>query len=73
MYCNDGHLTVGGGDGPVTVHGHCASLVVSGIDGVVTIDSVDVITLNGIDNRVTYHSGTPKVTNGGIGNTASLG
>jgi len=27
-----GHLTVAGGSGPVTVHGHCASLVVSGID-----------------------------------------
>ncbi|MDT5338063.1 MAG: hypothetical protein QOD90_3568 [Mycobacterium sp.] len=73
VYCNDGHLTVGGGSSPVTIHGHCASLVVSGIDGVVTIDSVDVITLNGIDNHVTYHSGTPKVTNGGISNTASLG
>jgi hypothetical protein len=73
VYCNDGHLTVRGGSSPVTVHGHCASLVVSGIDGVVTIDSVDVITLNGIDNHVTYHSGTPKVTIGGIGNTAVPG
>ena len=73
VYCNDGHLTVGGGSSPVTVHGHCASLVLSGIDGVVTIDSVDVITLNGIDNHVTFHSGTPKVVEGGIGNTAVRG
>ena len=43
---------------PVTVHGHCASLAVSGIDGVVTVDSVDAITLDGIGNHVTYHSGT---------------
>lgn len=73
VYCNDGHLSVGGGSTPVTVHGHCTSLNVSGINGVVTIDSADVITLNGIGNHVTYHSGTPKVTIGGISNTATRG
>ncbi len=73
VYCNDGHLTVGSGGDPVTVHGHCASLTVSGIDGVIAVDSVDVITLGGIDNRVTYHSGTPKIVQGGIGNTAVRG
>jgi hypothetical protein len=71
--CNDGHLTVGGGSGPVTVHGHCASLAISGIDGVVTVDSVDAITLNGIGNHVTYRSGKPKVTIGGMNNTAVKG
>ncbi|GLP72997.1 hypothetical protein TUM20983_01070 [Mycobacterium antarcticum] len=73
VYCNDGHLTVGGGSGPVTVHGHCVSLAVSGIDSMVTVDSVDVIMLDGIGNHVTYHSGTPRVTLGGISNTAVPG
>jgi hypothetical protein len=73
VYCNDGHLTVGGGSTPVTVHGHCASLVVSGIKAAVTIDSADAITLNGIGNHVVYHSGTPKIVIGGIGNAAVHG
>jgi uncharacterized coiled-coil protein SlyX len=71
VYCNDGHLTVAGGANPVTVHGHCASLAVAGIDAVVTVDAVDTITLNGIGNHVTYHSGTPKIVSGGISNTAN--
>ncbi|KAA0099841.1 DUF3060 domain-containing protein [Mycolicibacterium sp. P1-18] len=73
VYCNDGHLVVSGGATPVTVHGHCASLEVAGIDAVVTVDSVDVITLGGIDNHVTYHSGTPKIVSSGIDNTAIRG
>jgi DUF3060 family protein len=73
VYCNDGHLVVSAGATPVTVHGHCASLEVAGIDAVVTVDSVDVITLSGIDNKVTYHSGSPKIVSGGIDNTAIRG
>lgn len=71
--CNDGHLVVSGGANPVTVRGHCASLEVTGIDAVVTVDSADVITLNGIDNHVTFHSGSPKIVSGGIDNTAVRG
>jgi DUF3060 family protein len=73
VYCNDGHLVVSAGASPVTVHGHCASLEVGGIDAVVTVDSADVITLSGIDNHVTYHSGSPKIVTGGIDNTATRG
>lgn len=71
--CNDGHLVVSGGATPVTVRGHCASLEVAGINAVVTVDSADVITLNGIDNHVTFHSGSPKIVSGGIDNTAIRG
>lgn len=73
VYCNDGHLVVSGGATPVTVHGHCASLEVAGIDAVVTVDAADVVILNGIDNQVTYHSGSPKIVSGGIDNTAIRG
>ena len=71
--CNDGRLVVSAGATPVTVHGHCASLQVAGINAVVTVDSADVITLDGIGNHVTFHSGSPKIVSGGIDNTAIRG
>ena len=71
--CNDGRLVLSAGANPVTVHGHCVSLEVAGIDAVVTVDSADVITLSGIGNHVTYHSGSPKIVSGGIDNTAVRG
>ncbi|KQY07090.1 hypothetical protein ASD37_13460 [Mycobacterium sp. Root135] len=71
--CNDGRLVISAGATPVTVHGHCASLEVAGINAVVTVDSADVITLSGIGNHVTYHSGSPKIASGGIDNTAIRG
>jgi hypothetical protein len=73
VYCNDGNLSVDGTKYTTTVHGHCASLHVSGIDGVITVDSADTITLSGIDNAVTYHSGEPTIVHGGIDTTASRG
>jgi hypothetical protein len=71
--CNQGHLTVDGNQNVVTVTGHCASLTVTGIKMTVTIDTADTISINGIDNHVTYHSGHPTVTNSGIGNSAAHG
>lgn len=71
--CNDGRLVVSAGATPVTVYGHCASLEVAGINAVVTVDSADAITLDGIGNHVTYHSGSPKIVSGGIDNTAIRG
>lgn len=73
VYCNDGHLVISGGATPVTVIGHCASVETAGIDADVTVDSVDVITLGGIDNHVTFHSGTPKIVHDGIDGTAVRG
>ena len=55
------------------MYGHCASLHVEGIDGTITIDSVDTITLAGVDNHVVYRSGTPKITTSGINDTAVSG
>lgn len=72
-YCNDGHLSVSGNSYTTTVHGHCASLEVSGIDGVITVDSSDRITLSGIDNKVVYRSGQPTIVRGGINTIASRG
>lgn len=57
--CNDGHLTVTGRDMTVTVTGHCARLSIDGVINHITIDSVDAIDVDGLQNVVTYHSGTP--------------
>ena len=59
--CNGGHLTVDDINATVTVHGHCATVTVSGIDNAVHIDTADTIELGGIGNRVTYQSGTPQI------------
>lgn len=63
--CNGGHVTVDGRDETVTVTGHCSSVSVDGVIHHVTIDSADSIDVDGIHNVVTYHSGSPKVTNSG--------
>jgi len=71
--CNSGNLTVGGNSNTVTAKGHCAGLIVSGNDNVVTVDSADTITVSGIDGRVTYHSGTPRINSSGIDNVVNQG
>jgi len=71
--CNNGYLTVGGNSNTVTVKGHCAGLIVSGNDNVVTVDTADAITVSGIDGRVTYHSGAPRIDSSGIGNVVNQG
>lgn len=71
--CNNGYLSVAGNSNTVTVRGHCASLNVSGNDNVVVVDTADSITVSGIDGRVTYHSGTPRINNSGIDNVVAQG
>jgi hypothetical protein len=71
--CIDGHLSVSGNSNTVTVDGHCASVTVSGNANAVVVDSADSITLAGIDGTVTSHSGSPKISNRGISNTATQG
>ncbi|APE15547.1 DUF3060 domain-containing protein [Mycolicibacterium pallens] len=67
--CNDGHLTVTGRDMTVTVTGHCARLSIDGVINHITIDSVDAIDVDGLQNVVTYHSGTPTITQSNDQNT----
>ena len=71
--CNDGYLSVGGNSMTVIAHGHCSGLTVSGNNTTVAVDSADTITLNGIGDKVTFHSGSPNVVHGGIGNSAQQG
>jgi hypothetical protein len=71
--CNDGHLSIDGREMTVTVTGHCARLSVDGVIHHITVDSVDAIDVDGINNVVTYHSGSPKITRSGGQNTVQQG
>ena len=73
LACNDGHVTVDGREMTVNITGHCASLSVDGVIHHITVDSVDTIDIGGIHNVVTYHSGSPKVTNRNGLNTVAQG
>lgn len=73
LACNDSVVTVSGMSNTVVITGHCASLTVSGIDNTVTVDAVDTIEASGIDNEVTYHSGSPKISKSGTGNVVQQG
>jgi hypothetical protein len=71
--CNDSTAIVGGFSNTVTITGHCTSVVVSGGQNVVVVDSADSITVAGTELKVTYHSGTPKITNPIPGNVVEQG
>jgi len=71
--CNNGKLTLSAYGIGFNVTGHCASLTISSYDNKVTVDSVDSINVSGYNNVVTYHSGTPKITDSGYSNTIRPG
>jgi hypothetical protein len=71
--CNDGHVKVDGREMTVTISGHCASIAVDGVINKVSVDSTDTVDVDGIHNVVTYHSGSPKVTNRNGLNTVGHG
>lgn len=66
--CNDGSLTINGRDEMVTVTGHCIHLSVDGVIHHISVDSADMIDVNGLDNVITYRFGSPRVTNSGFRN-----
>ncbi|OBF60399.1 hypothetical protein A5753_20600 [Mycobacterium sp. 852002-51971_SCH5477799-a] len=71
--CNDNIVNVSGVSNTVTITGHCASLSVSGVQNSVTVEAVEAIDASGFNNKVTYHSGAPKITNSGGSNVVQLG
>jgi Protein of unknown function (DUF3060) len=73
IVCNDSVVSVSGISNTVVITGHCASLSVSGVQNAITVDAVDSIDASGLDNKVTYHSGTPKITNSGDSNVVQQG
>ncbi len=71
--CNDSIVSVSGVSNTVVITGHCASLSVSGLQNAVTVDAVDAIDASGFNNKVTYHSGSPKISNPGDSNIVQQG
>jgi hypothetical protein len=72
--CNNGSVMLSdlSKDNVFHGHGHCASLTVSGSRNNVTVENADTITVSGDNNKVTYLSGAPKITDRGI-NTVFVG
>lgn len=59
--CDGETVEVTGIHNTVVVTGHCAQVDGSGIENVVTVDTVDRIEASGIRNRVTFHGGAPAI------------
>ncbi|HET6734726.1 DUF3060 domain-containing protein [Mycobacterium sp.] len=70
---NDDAIVINGIENTITITGHCASLTVSGVQNVVTVDSTDAIDASGIENRVIYHSGEPAIDTAGSDNLVEQG
>jgi Protein of unknown function (DUF3060) len=71
--CNDGDLTVTGKGHTLTVTGHCAHIEINAMSTHVTVDSVDEINVEGMDNVVIYHFGSPQVNRQGLNNSVEQG
>ena len=71
--CNDSVVSVSGVSNTVVITGHCTSLTVSGVQNSITVDAVDTIEASGFNNKVTYHTGTPKITNPDDSNVVQQG
>jgi hypothetical protein len=71
--CNGNSVTVSGVSNTITISGHCTKLTVSGMQNSVTVDAVDTIDASGLNNQVTYHSGSPQISKSGDGNVVQQG
>ena len=65
LECNDNPVFISGMGNIVTITGHCTTVTVSGMQNKVTLDSADQITASGVNNNVTYRSGSPNIFNSG--------
>jgi hypothetical protein len=65
LECNDNVVTISGVSNTVTITGHCTTVSVSGMQNKVTLETSDQISASGFDNVVTYHSGSPEISNAG--------
>lgn len=73
LACNDRAVNISGVSNSVTITGHCSTIEVSGIDNTVIVDSADKIRTSGVNNHVTYHSGSPEIPTPSGSNTVSRG
>jgi DUF3060 family protein len=71
--CSDNIVSVSGVSNTVLITGHCARLSVSGVKNSITVDAADTIEASGMENQVTYHSGSPKIKKSGQSNVVQQG
>lgn len=57
---NGEKLEVNGNDHQITVKGNATQVTVFGTGNTVTVDSVNKVTINGVDNKVYYRSSSNK-------------
>jgi Protein of unknown function (DUF3060) len=70
--CNDNRVSISGVSNTVTITGHCTTVTVSGMQNKVTLETSDQISASGVNNVITYHSGSPDINNAG-NNTVQQG
>lgn len=73
IVCNNGQINVDGRDVTVNITGHCTKITVDGVINHVTVDSADEIIVDGLQNVVKYHSGSPKISDPNGQNKISQG
>jgi hypothetical protein len=71
--CTDNIVTISGVSNTVVLTGRCDRVDVSGIENVVTLEEAGAIVVSGLNNKVTFRSGTPELSKSGIGNTLERG
>lgn len=71
--CDGNEITVSGISNTVTITGHCATVTVSGLQNIVTVETSDAIDASGLNNKITYHSGSPKISKSGSNNVVEQG
>ncbi|WP_280835539.1 DUF3060 domain-containing protein [Mycolicibacterium frederiksbergense] len=71
--CQDHTVIVSGIENRLEITGHCAAVTVSGVQNTISIESVDTIGVSGFENRVTFHTGQPDVSNSGQSNVVEQG
>lgn len=73
IVCSQGAVNISGMTNTVEIRGDCASVMVSGMNNVVTVENAGRITASGFDNQVTYRTGTPEISTSGSGNNVEQG
>ena len=72
--CKDGNVLVNGSVNTITLHGVCHDLTINASNNTIVVDSVEIITFNGSENKVTWKKPAgdkpPLVNDLGSGNSA---
>jgi hypothetical protein len=73
LLCDGGSVSISGMTNTVEITGHCAKVTVSGVQNKVNVESADDIEASGMQNAVTYKSGSPQINKSGIDNSIDEG